>query len=85
VNTQNTLQRLRQAFAEASIMLDPDLIFDGDLTFEKIGGLDSVSRVRLIMAVEDAFSVSISPRENSKLKKISDLTNLIEAKQRGGR
>lgn len=83
VDASNTFERLRRAFADASITLDPHLAFDGNLSFDAIDGLDFVSRVRLIMAVEDAFDVAISPRENSKLKNIGDLITLVEAKQHG--
>jgi acyl carrier protein len=83
LDASETLDRLRQAFADASIMLDADLDFDDDLALDAIDGLDSVSRVRLTMAVEDAFTIEISPRENSKLKTIGDLANLIGIK-RGG-
>jgi acyl carrier protein len=84
LSSAETLDRLLRAFVDASITLDSNLVFEPDLAFDEIDGLDSVSRVRLTMAIEDAFSIEISPRENSKLKTIGDLVNLIESKQRGG-
>lgn len=83
MHSAEALEKLRQTFADASITLDPDLKFDGDLAFDEIDGLDSVSRVRLTIEIEDAFAVQISPRENSKLKTLHDLVALIQNKRRG--
>jgi acyl carrier protein len=72
---------LQRAFAEAFLDLDSPL--ERSLTFEDITGLDSISRVRLMLSVEDVFTVEISPRENGKLRTIGDLIDLIQAKQAG--
>jgi acyl carrier protein len=69
---------LRRAFADAWIPLDIDLTDNALL--DDIDGLDSVSRVRLILTLEQAFTVEISPKENSRLKTIGDLIDLIAGK-----
>ena len=74
------LQQVERAFAEASIYLTTKL--EAELSFADIDGLDSVSRVRLMLSVEDVFGIEISPKENSGLRTIRDLVDLVVAKQR---
>jgi len=71
---------VRRAFIEAFLPLDPEFMLSDELLFEDIDGLDSVSRMRLIMSIEHVFSVEISPRENSRLKTIGDLIALLQQK-----
>ena len=75
------LEQLANAFAEAS--LDLDVALHRSLALQDIDGLDSISRVRLLLSVEDLFTVEITPRENGRLKTIGDLIDLIDQKCRG--
>jgi acyl carrier protein len=72
------LERLHQAFADAS--LDPKPKLEPGLALEQIDGLDSVSRVRLMLSVEDVFGIEITPKENSALLTIGDLVDLVLSK-----
>jgi len=74
------LDRVRLAFRDAWIPVD--LALERDVYLDDIAGLDSVSRVRLILTLESAFNVEILPKENSQLRNIGDLVDLI-AKKRG--
>jgi acyl carrier protein len=74
-------ESLRRAFADAWIGLETDL--DHDLALDDIEGLDSVSRVRLMLTVEEAFGIEMSPAEHGRLKSIGDLVDLIRSKVEG--
>lgn len=75
------LDRLHQAFADAWI--GPDVDLQRDLALEDIEGLDFVSRVRLMLSIEDAFGIEMSPAEHGRLKTIGDLADLVCAKVEG--
>jgi len=77
------LERLERAFADAS--LDPKAKLEPGLALEQIDGLDSVSRVRLMLSVEDVFGIEVTPKENSALQTIGDLVELVLAKCRAAR
>ena len=72
------LERLGAAFDGAALDRPPGL--GRQLVLEEIDGLDSVSRVRLMMSVEDAFGIEITPKENSGMETIGDLVDLVLAK-----
>jgi hypothetical protein len=72
------LERLGAAFESAMLDRPPGL---GRATaLEEIDGLDSVSRMRLMMSIEDVFGIEITPKENSLLETFGDLVDLILAK-----
>ena len=73
------LRRLPDAFADAS--LDLKQVLAPELALEQIDGLDSVSRVRLMMSLEEIFGIEISPKENSGLRTVGDLVGLVVAKR----
>jgi acyl carrier protein len=79
VSEVEILQALPDAFAQAWIALDVDLA--RDLALEDIEGLDSVSRVRLMLSVEETFGIVMSAREHGRLKTVGDLIDLIHAKR----
>jgi acyl carrier protein len=80
VSQAEILDRIQQAFADAFIPVEGELT--ADTGFDEIDGLDSVSRVRLFLSLEDAFAIEISPREGSRLNAVGDIITLIQAKQR---
>jgi acyl carrier protein len=77
------LDQLPAAFADASLDLKQALA--PQLALEQIDGLDSVSRVRLMMSLEELFSIEISPKENSGLRTVGDLVGLVLAKRGAAR
>jgi acyl carrier protein len=72
-------ERLGKAFAKAWISFDP--VTSRDVILDDIEGLDSVSRVRLMLTIEAAFGIEISGIENSGIHTIGDLADLIMSKQ----
>jgi acyl carrier protein len=78
MNEAQILKRLAQVFDEASFTLDRGL--DRDVVLEEIDGLDSVSRLRFMLSVEQAFTIEVSPLENSKLKTVGELVDIIQAR-----
>jgi acyl carrier protein len=75
----DVLSGIRRAFTAAAIPLD--LALQRDIKFKQIVGLDSLAVVRLILSVEQAFSIEIAPREAIRLNGIGDLAALIERKR----
>lgn len=59
---------------------DEVLVAHPDLTADDVEEWDSLSHLRLIMAVQKAFNVKFSAGEIGKLRKVSDLVQLIQAK-----
>lgn len=57
-----------------------DLVATPELTFNAINGWDSLGKVRLLLEIEEAFAVQISPRETATLENIADLVRLIDSK-----
>ncbi|MEQ8711273.1 MAG: acyl carrier protein [Rhodospirillales bacterium] len=52
-----------------------------EMTADDVDGWDSLNHVRLIIAVERAFSIRFSTREISGLKNVGDLTAVVEKKK----
>lgn len=52
-----------------------------EMTAEDVDGWDSLNHVRLIIAVERAFSVRFSTRELTGLKNVGDLASIVQGKQ----
>jgi acyl carrier protein len=83
VSQAEILDRIQQAFADAFIPVEGEL--NAETAFDEIDGLDSVSRVRLFLSLEDAFAIEISPREGSRLNTIGDILKLVLEKQNSDR
>lgn len=79
LSESTVLVQLRVAFADAS--LDLKQVLAPELALEQIDGLDSVSRVRLMLSIEEVFGIEITPKENSGLRTIADLVALILVKR----
>ena len=65
-------------------------VFDNDdvvavpaLTAEAVKGWDSLTHIRLLVAVEEDFGIEFSAHEIGNLKNIGELAALIEAKVGG--
>jgi len=62
-------------------------VFDNDdvvavpsLTADLVKGWDSLTHIRLLVAIEEEFGIEFSASEVSNLKNIGELAGLIEAK-----
>lgn len=74
------MQRLGEAFAAAALPVEQPL--DPELELEEIEGIDSISRVRLMMRIEESFAITIPPREGGRIKTVGELRDLIVTKLR---
>ena len=59
---------------------DDTLVARPDLTADQVRGWDSFAHLRLILAVEEAFSVRFSASQITSLQNVGDLARLIHAK-----
>jgi acyl carrier protein len=59
---------------------EPDLVLRPDLIAEDVDGWDSLTHVRLVLAVSKAFAVRFSAAEVGDLKNIGEFVALIRTK-----
>ncbi len=64
----------RDVFDDDSIVLRPDL------TADDVAEWDSLSHVRLILAVQKAYSTKFSASQTANLKNVGELVELIRSK-----
>jgi acyl carrier protein len=69
---QNTLQDVFQ-----DIFDEPSIVITRDTTARDIDGWDSFNHVRLIVAVEEKFRISLSTAEVADLRNVGELVDLI--------
>lgn len=62
------------------ILDDPALTLRPELTASDVYGWDSLTHVRLVLAVEKAFQVSFSASEVARLKNVGEFVELITSK-----
>jgi acyl carrier protein len=71
-----------------SVLRIPDLTLTDQLTTDEVPGWDSISHVRLMVAVEETFKVSFSASQLAMLENVGDLKrllrSLIEQKEQKG-
>jgi acyl carrier protein len=79
---RDTLGRLEAVFRD--VLDDDDIELSRSTTAADVPGWDSLAHVRLILAVEKAFSVKFSAAQVTKLKNVGDLVDLVEAKTGAG-
>jgi acyl carrier protein len=65
---------MHDVFDDDAIVLTPDL------TAAQVDGWDSLTHIRLMIAIERAFSVKFAAAEVGKLKNVGELVSLIAAK-----
>jgi acyl carrier protein len=59
---------------------EPDLVLRPDLIAEDVDGWDSLTHVRLVLAVSKAFAVRFSAAEIGGLENVGDFVALIRTK-----
>ena len=60
-----------------SVLRIPDLTLTDQLTADEVPGWDSISHVRLMVAVEETFKVSFSASQLAMLENVGDLKRLL--------
>jgi acyl carrier protein len=76
---QAVMSQLTQVFRD--VLGEDDLVLSPELTADDVDGWDSLSHIRLILAVQKTFGVKFSPAETGRLKNVGELAALIESKQ----
>jgi acyl carrier protein len=69
---------LKRIILEALRLEDWDI--NDDTTADMVPGWDSLSHVRVIMAVEDSYGIRFKTLELIRLKNVGQLQQLIDAK-----
>jgi acyl carrier protein len=64
----------RDIFDDDAVVLNPEL------TAADVDGWDSLSHIRLVLAVEKTFHISFSASEVARLKNVGEFVNLIGSK-----
>ena len=63
-----------------TVFRNPDLVITSQTTAADIKGWDSLSHVRLMIAIEKKFGVRFQAREVGEFNNIGDLLALLQAK-----
>jgi acyl carrier protein len=76
---------LEQIFAKLtpifqSVFDDDALVVKPETTAAEVEGWDSLSHLRLVLSVQQAFKVKFSASEISGLKNVGELAHLVQAK-----
>lgn len=71
-------EKLTELFRD--IFDDDDIVIGDDTTAADVEGWDSLTNIRLILAVETAFSIRLSAAQVSALAQLGDLVSVIERK-----
>lgn len=59
---------------------DDAIVVTPDLTADDVPEWDSLSHIRLMLAVQKAFNIKMSAAQIASLKTVGDLANLVRAK-----
>lgn len=59
---------------------EPDLVLTPELSAKDVETWDSISHIRLIVAIEQAFRIKFGTREIDGLNNVGELAALIETK-----
>lgn len=73
---QTLTELLQDVFDDGSIVATPEL------TAKDVEAWDSVSNVRLFVAIESALGIEFTNSEITQLKNVGELVAVIERKQR---
>lgn len=71
-------ERLTDVFRD--VFQDDDIVLFPEMTAADVDGWDSLANIRLILAVETAFSIRLSAAQAASLAKLGDLVSLIASK-----
>ena len=62
---------------------DDEIVLVSDLTAADIDEWDSLSHIRLIVSVEQAFGISFTAAEVSRLENVGEFADLVKSKLNG--
>lgn len=78
MNRTELAARLQDVFQRC--FFDDSIALSDALTAEDVDGWDSLSHVRLLLGIEDAFAIRLHSSEASALKNVGELLDLISTK-----
>jgi acyl carrier protein len=78
MTNQEILQQLAPIFCD--IFDDDDLILTPEMTAADVDEWDSLSHIRLVVAVEQAFNVKFAVIEIEQLKNVGQFADLVASK-----
>ena len=59
---------------------DDDIVPHSDMTAAEVAEWDSLSNIRLVVAVEEEFGIEFSTGEVSKLKNVGEFVKVIQSR-----
>jgi acyl carrier protein len=77
--TAQTLQELLPIFQD--IFDREDIVLAPELSAANVEEWDSLSNIRLFVAIEQAFGVRFTSEEITSLRNVGELANLVELKR----
>jgi len=80
VTEKVVFKQLNQIFRE--VLDDPDIHLRRETTAADIEDWDSLEHIRLMAAVEEAFSVRLSMKEVSSMQNVGELADILLARAR---
>lgn len=69
--------KLSDVFEE---VFDEEIELSPELTAEDVDGWDSITHIRLILSIEEAFGIKFAAAEVGEPKNVGDLVEMIERK-----
>ena len=78
MNSDAFSQKLQDIFHD--VFDDDDIVLSNEMTANDVDDWDSLSHIRLIVAVEQEFDVSFTSSEISKLENVGQFAALIQQK-----
>ena len=76
---QKTYEQLTVIFHD--VFDDDDIVLSPSLTANDVDDWDSLSHIRLIVAVEKEFGISFTASEVSSLENVEQFANLVQSKR----
>ncbi|GAO38730.1 hypothetical protein SCH01S_19_00340 [Sphingomonas changbaiensis NBRC 104936] len=78
MNDEAILERLQEIMAD--VFDEDDLVVTRDTTAEDVEEWDSLSHIRLMVAIEREFNVKFTNAEIESLESVGDLVDKLKAK-----
>lgn len=78
MNTEAHYARLTQVFHD--VFDDDSIVVHPELTADDVDEWDSLTHIRLVIAVEKTFGLKFSAAEVERLRNVGDLVALIESR-----
>lgn len=78
MNEQEILEKVQEIFRD--VFDDDELVVTPESNADTIEGWDSLSHIRLVVAIEKAFGIKLSFKDLQALKNVGDMNKIIQQK-----